>query len=141
VGSYAQYRITILRRLSYVSISLLSIFLWPGCATIIQGTTQEIPVSSDPPGVKLTVDSKSNFTTPTVLVLSRNEPHILEFSLDGHHPEVVRLRPAFSTVTAGNIILGGLIGWGVDSASGAQSRLVPTAVHISLRPMTAESSQ
>jgi len=124
--------------LRYSSTSFLSIFLWSGCATVIQGTTQEIPISSDPPGVKVSVDGRPDFTTPTVLVLSRHEPHILEFSFGGYHPEVVRLRPVFSTVTAGNIVLGGLIGWGVDSASGAQYRLVPPVVHVSLRPLTAK---
>ena len=123
------------------SIVLLYGFAGSGCATVIHGTTQEIPVSSDPPGITLMVDGKSNFTTPANLLLSRDEPHILEFSLEGYHPEVVRLRSVMSAAVAGNAVLGGLIGWGVDAASGAQYRLVPTAVHVSLRPVAVQSTR
>ncbi len=118
------------------ALMLLTIF-WSGCATIIQGTTQRVPVSSVPSGARLTVNESTAYTTPTVLELSRKEHHTLQFSLEGYQPEVIKLESVTSGVVMGNILLGGLIGWGVDAASGGQYRLVPESVHIALRPISA----
>jgi len=124
---------------SLFSIAAISVLLLvgSGCATIIHGTTQKVPVSSVPSGTGVTVDGSTGFTTPTVLELSRSDHHTLQFSLEGYHPEVMRMESVTSGVVMGNILLGGLIGWGVDAASGGQYRLVPETVHITLRPISA----
>ncbi len=105
-----------------------------GCATIINGTTQRIPVSSDPSGVTITVENGTKYKTPATVELSRKENHTLQFSLDGYESETVQLESVTSGAVMGNILAGGLIGWGVDAASGGQYRLVPESVHVSLRP-------
>lgn len=122
---------------------LLGLFLLTvlnsGCATIIHGTTQRVPVSSVPSGKRVTVNESTAYTTPTALELSRKEHHTLQFSLEGYHPEVVKLESVTSGAVMGNILLGGLIGWGVDAASGGQYRLVPESLHVTLRPVTSAS--
>lgn len=35
----------------------------------------------------------------------------------------------------GNIIAGGLIGWGIDAASGAQNNLTPKTISVTLEPV------
>jgi hypothetical protein len=40
-----------------------------------------------------------------------------------------------SGAVAGNLLAGGVIGWGVDAISGAQWRLEPEALSVSLRPV------
>lgn len=112
-----------------------------GCATIIQGTTQRVPVSSVPSGAKVTVNESTAYTTPTVLELSRKEHHTLQLSMEGYHPEVMKLESVTSAAVMGNILLGGLIGWGVDAASGGQYRLVPESIHVTLRPVTSATIQ
>jgi len=116
---------------------LLIIVFGSGCATIIHGTTQNIPVSSVPTGAKVTVDQSTAYTTPTVLDLPRKENHTLQISHEGYHTEVMQLQSVISGAVMGNLLLGGLIGWGVDAASGGQYRLVPESVHITLRPIKA----
>jgi len=125
--------------LSYITLFtllLVSVF-GSGCATIIHGTTQNIPVSSVPTGAKVTVDQSTAYTTPTVLELARGENHNLQVSLEGYHTEAMTLQSVTSGAVMGNLIAGGLIGWGVDAASGAQYRLVPESLHITLRPIKA----
>ena len=124
---------------SLFSIAAISVLLLvgSGCATIIQGTTQKVPVSSVPSGARVTLNESTAYTTPTALELSRKEHHTLQFSLEGYQPEVIKLESVTSGVVMGNILLGGLIGWGVDAASGGQYRLVPETVHITLRPISA----
>jgi|GEM_PF-1459731 len=106
-----------------------------GCATIIHGTTQAIPVTSEPPGATVVVTTgDGRATTPGTLELKRKTGHILTFSKDGYKPDTVKLESVLSGAVAGNILLGGVIGWGVDATTGADSRLVPESVHVVLTP-------
>jgi hypothetical protein len=73
-------------------------------------------------------------TTPATLELKRNTPHVLAILKDSYRPETVNLSRVISGAVAGNIIAGGLIGWGVDAATGAQYRLIPDTVHLTLTP-------
>lgn len=113
----------------------------PGCATIINGTTQKIDVSTDPPGATIATADGNTYTSPTKISLPRNTDHILTVSLAGYQTEQVHLTKTLSGVVAGNIIAGGLIGWGVDAVSGAQYKLVPSAVSLRLRPYGYPSTQ
>ena len=89
-----------------------------GCASIVHGTTQSIPVSSDPSGANLTVaGTATKFTTPCKVELARKTDHLLRFEKDGYDPATVEVKHVLSGAVAGNIIAGGLIGWGVDAAT------------------------
>lgn len=102
-----------------------------GCATILHGTTQEIPITSEPSGADVTVgDLKA--TTPARLELARGTPHTVQIAKEGYRTETVQLEKVISGAVAGNIIAGGLIGWGIDAASGAQYKLVPDSIHATL---------
>jgi len=123
-------------------LSLILIVLFSqGCATLTQGSTQQITVTSTPTGANLVVNGLQSFRTPAVLDLARNESHQIEISLDGYHPETVQIRRVGSNMVAGNIIAGGLIGLAVDYSSGAAYRLVPEVVQVTLRPVTEEPSK
>lgn len=106
-----------------------------GCATIVHGTTQKIPVSSDPSGANLTIAGQTTkHTTPCEVELSRKSDHILKIEKDGCQSSTVEIRHVVSGAVAGNILAGGLIGWGVDASSGGQYRLVPETVNVTLKP-------
>jgi len=123
------------------AFSLILLVLTPGCATLLQGSTQQIMVTSTPPGATVIVDGSMRFTTPAALDLSRKESHKLEINLEGYHPEIVNLRTVSSNMVAGNIIAGGLIGFAVDHSSGAAFRLVPEVVKVNLRPIAVASQE
>lgn len=114
---------------------ILALFLSSyGCATIINGTTQKIPVSSDPSGANCTVvGDNTKYTTPCQVELARKTDHVLKLEKEGYDPATVEIKHVLSGAVAGNILLGGLIGWGVDAATGSQNRLIPETVHISLK--------
>lgn len=125
-----------------LSIVLLALFLSPyGCATIINGTTQKIPVSSDPSGANCTVVGDSTkYTTPCEVELARKSDHILKLEKEGYDSVTVEIKHVLSGAVAGNILLGGLIGWGVDAANGSQNRLIPETVHISLKASSSSAA-
>jgi hypothetical protein len=107
-----------------------------GCATIINGTTQPIAITSTPSGARVTVDDKdTSYTTPANVELERGRDHMLTFHLDGYQDETFAMKHSMSAVVAGNLLAGGLIGWGVDAADGAQDKLTPETVQISLNPL------
>lgn len=102
------------------------------CATIINGTRQQIPVASNPPGAYVDVDGCCVGTTPMTVDVARKQFHIVTLSKEGYHQESFQLQPVISGAVAGNIIAGGLIGWGVDAVSGAQYRLIPETLAVDL---------
>ncbi|MBI5769360.1 MAG: PEGA domain-containing protein [Verrucomicrobia bacterium] len=108
-----------------------------GCASIVKGTTQEIPIASEPAGARVSVDGNPAGTTPTKAVLSRKQNHMVTLEKEGYETENVAVTKSIGGAVAGNIIAGGLVGWGVDAMTGAQYNLHPETVNIRLRPVVA----
>jgi hypothetical protein len=118
-------------------IILVALGLINGCATIIHGTTQDVAITTDPSEADLLVDGRENYKSPAKITMKRKEDHIVEVTKDGYQKETVNIKSVISGAVAGNIIAGGLIGWGIDAASGGQYRLVPEHVDLRLRPLQA----
>lgn len=115
-----------------------------GCATIIKGTHQSISVNTTPvDGAKCTlVNSEGTYyvTTPGTVTVDKTKSDLQitctkEGYADGHAVGVSH----FNGTTAGNILLGGVIGLGVDAASGADNEydnLITVPLGTSLSTMT-----
>ncbi len=54
------------------------------CATIVNGTTERVQLSSDPGGAQATVDGARTFTTPATVELSRGDQHTVAFHKQGY---------------------------------------------------------
>ena len=121
-------------RIEHVFPFALSLLI-SGCATVIHGTDQEIPVSSSPEGAAVLVDGIRQGTTPMTVKTSRKHDHIVSLLLDGYAAESVTLVHSMSGAVAGNVLAGGLIGWGVDASNGAQYNLIPESVNVMLRQL------
>ena len=112
------------------------ITLTSGCATIVKGTTESIPVAFDPSQADVIVDGGMAGQTPTTLHLKRKLDHVVTIQKIGYEPKSVAVVKAVGGAVWGNILAGGLIGWGVDASSGAQYNLVPTTVSVKLDPVS-----
>ena len=121
-----------------VSLGIFSCLFASGCATIVKGTTQQIPVASEPTGARVSVDGSAAGTTPTAVTLSRKINHIVTIEKEGYQSESVAITKSMSAAVAGNIIAGGFVGWGVDAMTGAQYNLNPSTISVRLQP-TAEA--
>jgi hypothetical protein len=115
-------------------LSLLAIL--SGCATIVQGTTQEVGITTDPSEANLLVDNKENYKSPAKITMKRKDDHIVEVTKEGFEKENINIKSVISGVVAGNLLLGGLIGIGVDALSGGANRLEPDNINVRLRPST-----
>ena len=108
-----------------------------GCATITQGTRSALMVESNPSGASvLTTSGYSCIETPCVLDVPKKDSFSLTMNKQGCKPKTVNIVSTVGTAggaaLAGNIILGGIVGLGVDAATGASKELVPNPVKADL---------
>ena len=109
------------------------VLLVSGCATIMQGTTQQIGIQSTPTGATVKIDQKEYGNTPVVADLSRKENHIVNISLEGYEPFEGTITRSTSGWVWGNILFGGLIGLAVDAISGGLYKLNPEQIQAELQ--------
>lgn len=114
---------------------LIILGLVSGCATVVNGTTQSIPVNSDPTGAEVLVNNNVLGITPTQIKLKRKEDHQVMIRKEGYASATVPVLKSVGGAVWGNEVPGGLIGWGVDATSGAQDNLSPEAIYVTLRPL------
>jgi hypothetical protein len=112
-----------------------------GCASVARGTTETISVSSTPAGAEVIVSGlevPTTCTTPCAFVAKRNADISITLQKDGYQPQVVPLTKDIPTAGAagfaGNLLLGGLVGMGVDAATGAANDHKPNPVIVTLQP-------
>jgi hypothetical protein len=109
------------------------------CASIIDGTTQTITVESTPAGADCRFLREgmvvANVTTPGGVVVEKTKHDMtVECEKDGYQVTRANLDSGIEDSTWGNIILGGGIGWAIDSAAGADNKY-PEYVNLTLVPM------
>ena len=124
--------------LNLVAIATIAfaLSLCGGCASIVKGTTQAIPVASSPTGADVKLDGNRVGQTPMSVEAKRKTDHLLTIEKEGYQSESVAITRDIGGAVFGNIIAGGLIGWGVDAISGAQWNLSPKTISISLKANT-----
>lgn len=118
------------------AVVAVTLALSTGCATIVQGTTAKIPVASDPTAADILVDGNFVGQTPATVVLKKTTDHLLTIQKVGYQPKSVPVVKTIGGAVWGNILAGGLIGWGVDASNGAQYNLIPTTIAVKLDPVT-----
>ncbi len=116
-----------------VPIICFSLF-WGGCASIVKGTTQPIPVASDPSGADVKIDGNKVGQTPMSLDVKRKNDHLVTIEKAGYQPESIAITRNIGGAVYGNILAGGLVGWGVDAISGAQYNLSPKIISVTMKP-------
>ena len=118
---------------------LVSAIICSGCATVTNGTSQSIAVNSSPPGAAVIIDGIEESSTPCSVMLKRKSDHTIAIEMPGHHREEFAVTRQPTGKIHGNFWLGGLIGYAVDAATGADNELVPGDFNVTLRPVRAEA--
>lgn len=107
---------------------MAAVVLAAGCATITKGTAQQIAVST--PGVtgaQCTLTSSAIGTkvvaTPATLTLDKGSDNVAVICRKECYQDAAGIIASNTeAMTAGNIIVGGVVGLGIDAASGAMNR-------------------
>ncbi len=118
-------------------ILLAAVASLSACSSIIEGTTQELVVNTSPAGADCAlmregyVIGRVNPTPGAVTVKkTKHDIHVV-CNKKGYEEATYFNNSDAAGATAGNIILGGGIGWAIDSASGADNKYT-TPMNISL---------
>lgn len=109
------------------------------CATATRGTKTAWEVQTTPAGARVeTSHGMSCASTPCSIKMPRKSEFTATISKDGYKPATVSVTNKVSTGggagMAGNVLLGGIIGAGVDVASGAMLDLTPNPAVVTLEP-------
>jgi hypothetical protein len=121
------------------TLAILPILMFTSCATITRGVHEKLSVTSDPPGANVSLSTGEKGITPAKFVkMRRTEPFTVTVTKPGYVAETVRvvskLGGTGGTAMAGNALLGGVIGLGVDAGTGAYNSLYPNPVAVKLVP-------
>jgi hypothetical protein len=114
------------------------ILLLAGCATITKGTTQSVAIDTPGvPGATCTISTQNGprmVSTPGTVVLDKGSAALpIQCAKECYLLGSSIIPSGTETMTAGNVIFGGVIGLGVDAASGAMNKY-PDMVTVAMVP-------
>lgn len=116
-------------RTSYLfGFAVIAAAAMAGCATITKGTTQSVAISTPGvPGATCTLTSggigTKVVTTPATLVLDKSQDNIQVLCKKECFQDAVGIIASHTeSMAAGNVLVGGVVGLGVDAVSGAMNR-------------------
>lgn len=118
--------------------------LLTGCASVVDGTSQEITFYSNPPEATCTLERNgkplSKVVTPGTVMIKKTKHDIaVSCAKEGYQTSTARMDSKIQDATWGNIILGGGIGWAIDSASGADNKY-DKSITLTLIPVAATTA-
>jgi PEGA domain len=106
------------------------------CSTVTRGTTSQIQIVSEPAGASVRTSMNHSCTTPCTLTVNRKDEFAVIISLAGYKEQTVevktRLAGAGVAGFAGNVIIGGVVGMGVDAVTGSTLEHFPNPLEIKL---------
>jgi hypothetical protein len=110
-----------------------------GCASVVRGTTEKIVVTSEPADAAIRTSlGHACPTSPCTVEISRKTELTAYAEKPGFKPGSIYIGTKFSgggaAGLAGNVLVGGVIGVGVDAMTGATLDHFPNPAHIVLAP-------
>ncbi len=116
------------------------------CGSITRGTTEPVAFVSDPPGAAMTTNmGYACPATPCSLEVARSDEFDATFTKPGFRSQTVPVRTNIAgkgaASFAGNVLVGGAIGMGVDAYTGAAMDHTPNPVSVSLVPDALPSAE
>lgn len=131
-------------RFHIVFVAGIAVSLFSGCATVTRGTKDTLVIESDPAGAKVTLSTGATGMTPSAFKLPRKHDLTVHIEKTGYEPLTVEVKSqvvgAGGIAMAGNVLLGGIIGAGVDVGTGAMDDLKPNPIKVTLVPLKQAAS-
>jgi len=125
--------------MKYALLSIIGVGVLAGCSSIIEGTSQEITVNTTPAGANCSLERQGISIaridpTPGAATIKKTKYDItIKCNKRGYQEATYINHSGAAGATVGNIILGGGIGWAIDSAAGADNKY-DTPVNMTLVP-------
>jgi len=125
------------------NLSLFGCLFLMGCSSIIEGTSQEILINTNPAQATCGLYRQGSkigevASTPGSVLIRKTKYDITVVCLkEGYQQTTYVNKSGAAGATFGNIILGGGIGWAIDSASGSDNKY-DSPVNLTLLPAQQE---
>ncbi|ORE91166.1 hypothetical protein [Aurantimonas sp. 22II-16-19i] len=117
---------------------VLAAGLLSGCGSITRGTSEDVAINAQPEGTDIRTSNGHQCQTACVIKVPRKDAFTVIASKPGYQTETVQVSTEVSgggaAGMAGNILLGGVVGIGVDAVTGAALDHTPNPVNIVLEP-------
>lgn len=130
------------RRALALLMAVMAVTFSSGCATITRGTREALVVETIPAGAQVRLSNGSSGTSPSSFKVKRKGDLVVTISKPGYEPVTVKVTTqiagAAAAGMAGNVLLGGVIGVGVDAFSGGMLEHKPNPVKVTLVPTHGE---
>jgi len=123
-----------------VILSIIAASQLSACASILSGSSQTITLETNPSGAncQLTREGRNIGTvnsTPGAVMVGKTKHDIsVACTKEGYQDATAFLNSGTEGATFVNILAGGVVGWGIDSASGADNKY-PEVTTITLVPV------
>ena len=118
-----------------------------GCAAILGGgTSQAVSMESQTTGASYKIKSSSGLdfgsgSIPNTVKLGRRNEYQVEIDAPGYKTQNVVLTKSLNGWVWGNLLIGWLVGFVVDFASGAAYKLEPAVVSVNLQTATLDDGR
>jgi hypothetical protein len=132
-------------RVTSVVAPLLTAIALSSCATILGGGSgQALTIQATPPNTHFTIKSSSGIQmasgeAPQTVRLPRKNEYQLDFTAAGFQSQSIALTKGTNGWVWGNLVIGWIVGFVVDFASGSAYKLEPALVSISLVSAVSET--
>ncbi|MFM1884962.1 MAG: hypothetical protein RL026_119 [Pseudomonadota bacterium] len=114
------------------------------CASLRPPPLDLVEISTDPDAATVLSPDGQRCTTPCSLELARDRDWRLRVQREGYQPVDVTVRSVQGgrevRPVAGNVVIGGQLGLGLDAATGATRRLEPAVIRLQLERHGAPST-
>ncbi len=117
----------------------LTVILASGCASVTRGTTEAYVIESTPAGASVSLSNGLSCTTPCSVKVKRRSDFVVTIEKEGYETISASITSSIdgggAAGMAGNVILGGLIGAGIDAGTGAMHSHKPNPLQVTLSPL------
>lgn len=116
----------------------VGITLVGGCASITRGTSESFVIETVPAGANVTLSTGLTCTSPCSLKVKRRGDFVVTIKKDGYETITSTVTSSIDggggAAMAGNVLLGGIIGAGIDAGTGAMHSHRPNPLVVTLNP-------
>jgi len=112
------------------------VITFQNCASVTRGSTQSFTVTTEPSGAEIRFSNGFACVSPCTVTMKRRPGFSVTATKEGYRSVTSSVESSIKsgggTAGAGNILLGGVIGLGVDAYTGAWNDLTPNPLFIML---------
>ncbi|MEW6506812.1 MAG: PEGA domain-containing protein [Bacteroidota bacterium] len=113
---------------------LCVLILFAACSTVLNTTTQNLEIKTNPANAKISVDGKKFGTSPQIINIDRGSNHTIKLELEGHETYETQITRKISFWFWANVFNGFIPGMLTDMFTGAMYNLLPEIIEVDLTP-------